>query len=124
MKTLIIQLWQTSLDAPHYAATPFLLAQAARAMDMRVELHALGQSVELFLRNDPRRQHPVPPLNRSLAQYIEDAMAMGIAVRLCSSAIRDRALDQQAFISGDIEVAGMISMVESLSHAESTVLTY
>ena len=124
MKTLIIQLWQASLDAPQFAATPFVLAQAARAMDMNVEMHALGQSVELFLQDDPRRQQPITPLNRPLAQYIEDALVMGVSVHLCSTAMRDRGLDLQGFIAGEIQIAGMVSMLETIAQTDTTVLTY
>ncbi len=124
MKTLIIQLWQTSLDAPQLAATPFVLAQAARAMDMVVEMHALGQSVELFLLNDPRREQPVAPLNRPLAQYIEDALSMGVSVRLCSTAMRDRGLERCEVAGAEVQIAGMISMLETIAQSHTTVLTY
>lgn len=125
MKTLIIQLWQTSLNQPQLAATPFVLALAARAMDMHVEIHALGQSVELFIENDARRLQPVTPLNRPLSQYIHDALSMGVVVRLCSTAMRDRALTSlSGLVQGDIEIAGMVSMLETISQAETVSLTY
>lgn len=124
MKTLIIQLWQSSPDAVQLAATPFVLAQAAVAMDMRVEMHALGQSVELFLSDEPRVLQPVVPLSRPLCQYIAEAMRMGVVVRLCSTAMRDRALDLKHMIQGDIHIAGMVSMIESTSQTDTTTLTF
>ena len=77
MTTLVIQLWQSCATAPQLAATPFMVAAAAAAMDWSVQIHALGASVELFVRDNPARHHVVEPLKRPLSAYVEDATRAG-----------------------------------------------
>ena len=123
-KSLVIQLWQTDFDDVDRAATPFVLALTARAMDMNVAIHALGACVELFLANDERRHLPVSPLNRPLSQYIQEAVDAGVIIQLCSSALRDRNLSPLDFVDGCNQVIGMVSMIEAATASNTTLLTY
>ncbi len=124
MTLLVLQLWQSSTAAPQLAATPFMLAASAAAMDWPVEIHALGASVELFVRDNAARHQVVAPLHRPLSAYIEDATRSGVRVHLCSTAMRDRGLDPEAMIEGCQSVLGMVSMLERLTQVDTTVLTY
>lgn len=124
MKRIIIQLWQTTVDDPQLAATPFFFACAAAAMDMHVEIHATGQSVELFVQNDPRRHQPVAPTNRPLSEFIEDALRTGVKIHACSTAMRDRHLEITDLIDGFGEVIGMVTMIERATQDHTTVMTF
>ncbi len=124
MKHVIIQLWQTSAEHPQHAATPFMIAVAAAAMDMDVEIHALGASVELFVDANTARHPPVAPLNRSLSEYVDDALRMGVRLYACSTAMRDRQLESVHMIQGFTEIIGMVSMLERATQSDVTVLTY
>lgn len=124
MSSLVLQLWQSSTAAPQLAATPFMLAASAAAMDWPVEIHAMGASVELFVSDNAARHQAVAPLNRPLSAYIEDATRSGAKVYLCSTAMRDRGLEPEAMIEGCQNVLGMVSMLERLTPADTTVLTY
>lgn len=124
MTSIVLQLWQCSTAAPQLAATPFMLAASAAAMDWPVEIHALGASVELFVRDNLVRHHPVAPLNRPLSAYIEDATRSGVKVYLCSTAMRDRGLAPEAMIEGCQSVIGMVTMLERVAQPDTTVLTY
>ena len=124
MTSLVLQLWQSSPAVPQLAATPFMLAASAAAMDWPVEIHALGASVELFVRDNAARHQAVAPLNRPLSAYIEDATRSGVRVHLCSTAMRDRGLDPEVMIEGCQSVLGMVSMLERLVQADTKVLTY
>lgn len=124
MKKLIIQLWQTTPAQPQLAATPFMLAAAAAAMDMDVEVHALGASVELFVRDNPSRENPVPPLGRPLGAYVEDALRAGARLYACSTAMRDRGLYPERMIEGFDGIVGMVSMLERCTEPGVTVLTF
>ena len=124
MNKLVIQLWQTSVLSPQTAATPFMLAASAAAMEIPVEIHALGASVELFEQSQALRHGPVAPLNRPLAAYVEDALRSGARVVVCSTAMRDRGLSPSDLIEGCEEVAGMVTMLERLMAPGTTVLTY
>lgn len=124
MNTLIIQLWQTSSDDADRAAAPFLFALTAKAMDMHVEVHALGPSVELFVTQDQRRHRPVSPLMRPLSTYIQEALEAGVEVHACSSALRDRHLEPTDLLEGCQRILGMVSMLERATAPDTTVLTY
>jgi predicted peroxiredoxin len=124
MTSLVLQLWQTSATAPQLAASPFMLAASAAAMDWPVEIHALGASVELFVRDNAARHQTVVPLNRPLSAYIEDATRSGVRVYLCSTALRDRGLEPTDMLEGCQSVLGMVTMLERLAQVDTTVLTY
>lgn len=124
MRRLIIQLWQTSPEHPQLAATPFMLAASAAAMDLDVELHALGASVELFVRDNPMRQRLVLPLGRALSAYVEDALRAGARAYACSTAMRDRGLNASEMIDGFSEVLGMVALLERSLAKDVSVLTF
>ncbi len=119
-----MQLWQTSAAAPQLAATPFMWAASAAAMDWPVEIHALGASVELFVRDNAARHQVVAPLNRPLSAYIEDATRSGVKVFLCSTAMRDRGLVPEDMLEECQSVLGMVTMLERVAQPDTTVLTY
>jgi predicted peroxiredoxin len=124
MTSLVLQLWQTSAAAPQLAATPFMLAASAAAMDWPVEIHALGASVELFVRDNAARHQVVAPLNRPLSAYIEDAARSGVKVFLCSTAMRDRGLVPEDMLEECQSMLGMVTMLERVAQPDTTVLTY
>ncbi len=124
MKRLIIQLWQTSAEEPQLAATPFMMAVAGAAMDMDVEIHALGASVEIFVDDMASRHRGFAPLARPLSAYVDDALRIGVRVYVCSTAMRDRQLDTAHMIEGVSEIIGMVSMLERATEPGVTVLTY
>ena len=122
--SLVLQLWQSNAAVPQLAATPFMLAASAAAMDWSVEIHALGASVELFVREHAARHQPVAPFNRPLSAYIEDATRSGAQVYLCSTAMRDRGLQPTDMLEGCQTIIGMVTMLERLAQPDTTVLTY
>jgi predicted peroxiredoxin len=124
LKRLIIQLWQSSLDNPQLAATPFFFASAAAAMDMEVEIHMLGASVEMFVKNNERRHQTIPPMNRRLSDFIDDAIRTGVKFHPCSTAMRDRNLNLSDLIDGVEEIVGMVAMLDKATQDNTTVLTF
>ena len=121
---LVIQLWQTGTHDPQRAATPFMIAASAAAMDVEVSIHALGASVELFQRKNSARDLPVAPLGRPLSAYIDDALRSGARVALCSTAMRDRHLAPSDMIPEATEIIGMVSMLEESLAPDCKVLVY
>lgn len=93
-------------------------------MEMTVEIHALGASIEMFVSNNDRRHLLVWPLMRPLSQYIQDALDAGVVIQACSSALRDRSLMPQDLIAECGQVIGMVSMLERATAPDTTVLTY
>lgn len=121
---LVIQLWQTGTHDPQHAATPFMMAASAAAMDVEVSIHALGASVELFQRTNSARDLPVAPLGRPLSAYVDDAVRSGARVALCSTAMRDRSLTPSDMIPEATEIIGMVSMLEETLAPDCKVLVY
>ena len=100
MKRLILQLWRTSADQPNLAVTPLLMATTAAAMNIDVEIHVIGSSVDLFIKDNPRNQQIITPSNRPVSAFIEDAMRTGVKVKVCSTALRDRQLELGDLVEG------------------------
>ena len=124
MKRLIIQLWQTVAAEPDMAVTPFLMASTAAALDMHVEVHVVGRNVEMFVKNNERRHQAIPPLNRRLSDFIDDAMRTGVKFYPCSTAMRDRNLQLGDLIDGVGEIIGMVTMLDRATQENTTVLTF
>ncbi len=124
MKHLIIQLWQASLEKPDLATTPFLMASTAAALDIHVQVHMIGASVEMFVKNNERRHQAIPPMNRRLSDFIDDAMRTGVKFYPCSTAMRDRNLQLSDLIDGVGEIIGMVTMLDRATQDYTTVLTF
>jgi len=124
LKRLIVQLWRTSVDQPNLAITPLLMATTAAAMDIDVEIHVIGSSVDLFVKANPKNQQILAPSNRPLSAFVEDAMRTGVKVKVCSTALRDRQLELTDLVDGVSEVIGMVAMIDLATDSNTTVLTY
>jgi predicted peroxiredoxin len=124
LKRLILQLWRASADQPNLAVTPLLMATTAAAMSIDVEIHVIGSSVDLFIKDNPKNQQIIAPSNRPLSTFIEDAMRTGVKVKVCSTALRDRQLELGDLVEGVTEVIGMVTMIDLAIDSNTTVLTY
>ena len=124
MKRLIIQLWQTATAEPDMAVTPFLMASTAAALDMHVEVHIIGRNIEMFVKNNEGRHQTIPPMNRRLSDFIDDAIRTGVKFYPCSTAMRDRNLQLSDLIEGVGEIIGMVTMLDRATQDDTTVLTY
>ncbi len=124
MKRLILQLWRTSPDQPSLAVTPLLMATTAAAMNMNVEIHVIGSSVDLFIKDNPKNQQILAPSMRPLSAFVEDAIRTGVKIKVCSSALRERQLQITDLFEGMAEVIGMVTMIDLATDPNTTVLTY
>jgi predicted peroxiredoxin len=124
LKRLILQLWRTSPDQPNLAATPFLMATTAAAINFDVEIHAIGSSVDVFIKANSKNQQIIAPSNRPLSAFIEDAIRTGVKIKVCSTALRDRQLELGDLVEGVSEVIGMVTMIDLATDSNTTVLTY
>ena len=124
MKRLIVQLWRTSADQPNLAITPLLMATTAAAMNIDVEIHVIGSSVDLFVKANLKNQQILAPSNRPLSAFVEDAMRTGVKVKVCSTALRERQLELTDLVEGVSEVIGMVTMIDLATDLNATVLTY
>lgn len=100
------------------------MATTAAAMDIDVEIHVIGSSVDLFVKANPKNQQILAPSNRPLSAFVEDAMRTGVKVKVCSAALRDRQLELGDLVDGVSEVIGMVTMIDLATDSNATVLTY
>jgi predicted peroxiredoxin len=124
LKRLIIQLWRTSTDQPELATTPLLIASTAAAMNIDVEVHVIGSSVDLLIKDNPKAQQIIISSNRPLSAFIEDAIRTGVRFKVCSTALRERQLELGDLVEGVAEVIGMVTMIDLATDSNTTVLTY
>jgi predicted peroxiredoxin len=124
LKRLIVQLWRTSAEQPNLAITPLLMATTAAAMNIDVEIHVIGSSVDLFIKDNPKTQQIVSPANRPLSAFIDDAIRTGVKVKVCSTALRERQLELVDLVEGVDEVIGMVTMIDLATDSNTTVLSY
>lgn len=124
MKRLIVQLWRTSAEQPNLAITPLLMATTAAAMNIDVEIHVIGSSVDLFIKANLKNQQILTPSNRPLSAFIEDAIRTGVKIKVCSTALRERQLELVDLVEGVDEVIGMVTMIDLATDLNTTVLTY
>jgi predicted peroxiredoxin len=123
MKKLVIQLWQTNFKSIELAATPFLMATTAAAMDLDVEIHATGFCVAFFMKDQPHLDQLVASSNRPLRDYVDEAISCGVKVCLCSMALRDRDITPPLLREG-VEIVGLVTMLDRATDPETTVLVY
>jgi predicted peroxiredoxin len=124
LKRLILQLWRTSPEQPNLAVTPLLMATTAAAMNMGVEIHVIGSSVDLFIKDNPKNQQILAPSMRPLSAFVEDAIRTGVKIKVCSTALRERQLQITDLFEGMAEVIGMVTMIDLATDPNTTVLTY
>ena len=124
MKRLIVQLWRTSTDQPELATTPLLMASTAAAMNIDVEIHVIGSSVDLLIKDNPKTQQLIISSNRPLSAFVEDAIRTGVKFKVCSAVLRERQLELAGLVEGVTEVIGMVTMIDLATDSNTTVLTY
>ena len=100
------------------------MATTAAAMNIDVEIHVIGSSVDLFIKDNPKTQQIVSPANRPLSAFIDDAIRTGVKVKVCSTALRERQLELVDLVEGVDEVIGMVTMIDLATDSNATVLNY
>jgi predicted peroxiredoxin len=105
-------------------ATPFLFASTAVAMNMDVEIHIMGASIDLFVKALSVNHEKLPFLDKSTFDLIADAVRLGVRFHPCSGALRDRVLSSGDLIDGLDDAIGMLTMLERTLSDDVRVLTY
>ncbi len=100
------------------------MATTAAAMNIDVEIHVIGSSVDLFIKANLKNQQILTPSNRPLSAFIEDAIRTGVKIKVCSTALRERQLELVDLVEGVDEVIGMVTMIDLATDLNATVLTY
>lgn len=97
---LAILLWASSPDTPERLATPFFHAAAAAAMDAPVELYFSAASVQLLRPEVAARLRASPRVNKTIADNIQEAVALGAHLYACSDALHAQGLNADQLMPG------------------------
>lgn len=100
------------------------MASTAAALDIDVQVHMIGASVEMFVKSNQLRHRVVTSSDRPLSDFIDDAIRTGVKFYPCSTAMRDRNLQLSDLIDGVGEIIGMVTMLDRATQDNTTVLTF
>ena len=109
---LAILVWSCDLSRPELLATPFMTAQAAAALDMRVKMLFSNQSVQWLLADNAARLTGFGAEQWTISRHLEASVDLGIEIRACTQALHASGAGRPALAPQCAGVEGMVSFVE------------
>ena len=109
---LAILVWSCDLSRPELLATPFMTAQAAAALDMRVKMLFSSQSVQWLLAEHADRLTGFGDERWPIARHLEASAELGVDIRACTQALHASGVDRSVLAPACAGVEGMVSFVE------------
>ncbi|TXG00644.1 DsrE family protein [Massilia arenae] len=109
---LAILVWSCDLSRPELLATPFMTAQAAAALDMRVKMLFSSQSVQWLLAENAARLTGFGAEQWPISRHLEASVDLGVEIRACTQALHASGADRSALAPHCAGVEGMVSFVE------------
>jgi predicted peroxiredoxin len=108
---LAIMVWSCDPKNPERAATPFMNAQAAAAMDLKVEMLFTAQAVQWLLPEHADTLIGFGPQSLPVRHYLEAAAGLGIEMRACSQAMHALGLGREALVAQCVGLGGMVAFL-------------
>ena len=125
MKTkLAILVWSLSPERPELAASPFVYAATACAMDCEVEIHFAADAVRLLAPGVAAHTFPSANATRSVLDHMQDAAQLGVRFLACSMALHERALALEGLIPECSGAAGATAFVVRTLDPEWAALVF
>ena len=109
---LLIMVWSCNLQNPELAATPFMVAQAAAALDLQVEMLFTAQAVHWLLAEHRDRSIGFGPQCLPVHRYLEAAADLGIEIRACSQALHALGRSSDTLAPQCAGVGGLVAFIE------------
>ncbi|WP_208277432.1 DsrE family protein [Massilia oculi] len=109
---LAILVWSCDLSRPELLATPFMTAQAAAALDMRVRMLFSNQSVQWLLAENAARPTGFGAEQWPISRHLEASVDLGVEIRACTQALHASGADRAMLAPHCAGVEGMVSFVE------------
>ena len=97
--SLAVLLWSADLSAPERVATPFVMAQAAVAMDLNVEFYFTAQSVLLLTPQAGGVLVGFGPEQRPLSAYLTQVHELGVQLYACAQALHAAGLQRTDLVA-------------------------
>lgn len=106
-------------EDPERATFPFMLANAAQAMDVEAVIVLQGTGVYLAKKGYVDHVHAsgLPPLK----QLMESFFQQGGKLLVCTPCIKERKISEEDLIEGAVPIAGA-TLVQELLSAKATVV--
>jgi predicted peroxiredoxin len=108
---LAIMVWSCDLRDPERAATPFMAAQAAAALDIKVEMLFVAQAVQWLLPEYGDRLIGFGPKCFPVRHYLESAADLEIDIRACSQALNALGRDHTEIVMQCSGIGGMVAFI-------------
>ncbi|WP_306397601.1 hypothetical protein [Telluria beijingensis] len=109
---LVILVWSCDLTRPELLATPFMTAQAAAALDMRVKMLFSSQSVQWLLAQNSGLLTGFGEERWPISRHLDASAELGIEIRACTQALHASGMDRSTLAPQCAGVEGMVSFVE------------
>lgn len=106
IRKLAILCWSLAPEHPELAATPFVHAASACAMDCEVEVHFAGSAVQLLVPGVAANLYAAPARERSIYDFMRDAAEAGATFHGCQMALRAHGLMDVVLIPEFSGIAG------------------
>jgi predicted peroxiredoxin len=109
---LAILVWSCDLSRSELLATPFMAAQAAAALDMRVRMLFSNQSVQWLLADNAARLTGFGADQWTISRHLEASADLGVEIRACTQALHASGAERAMLAPHCAGVEGMVSFVE------------
>jgi predicted peroxiredoxin len=109
---LSIMVWSCDPQNPERAATPFIVAQAAAALDLQVEMLFTAQAVQWLLTERQDDLIGFGPERQPVRHYLQAAADMGIEIRACSQAAHAFGITSASLAPQCAGMGGVVAFVE------------
>lgn len=109
---LCILVWSCDLERPEGLATPFMLAQAARALDTPVKMLFSAQSVGWLLAQHGQMLVGFGAQRWSIERHLVTSAELGVEIHACSQALAALEATPASLSAACGGVEGMVAFVE------------
>lgn len=113
-RSVALLIWSADLSQPQRLATPFVMAQAAVALDQTVEMYFTARATEVLLADSAQHLIGFGPEQQPIAHYLQQARALGTGLYACSQALHALGLTSAQLAS---ECSGLGGAVQFMSRA-------
>lgn len=121
---LSIMVWSCGPDHADRAATPFVAAQAAAALDLEVELLFTARTVHWLLAAQQETPIGFGRETVPLTTYLQACAEAGVRMRACSQAMAALGLPREALVSQCSGLGGMVAFVERTQDPRWSTLVF
>lgn len=121
---IALLLWSAGLQHPERLATPFVMAQAAVALEQSVELYFSAQSVHLLTQAAASRVVGFGPERLPLAHYLRQVHGLGAKIFACSQALRAAGLTRADLVAECDGLGGAVQFMARCVQPQWRVLVF